>query len=208
MISTILSFARKAAFGAICTLAAVSLTCIPARAFGGGGGGGGGGKPACSSINGKNACNAQSHCYWSNSQKRCKTKKNQLHGSSDRDRYAQAVSLIEEGEYTAALGILWSIENREDPKVLNYIGYSTRKLGNVEKGIGYYHRALAIDPDYVRAREYLGEGYLQLGKVAEAREQLGEIAARCGTDCIEYAKLTEAIVPYMTGELQPKSRTW
>ena len=40
--------------------------------------------------------------------------------------------------------------------MLNLIGYSTRKLGDVDKGIDCYHRALAIDPNFTKARQYLG----------------------------------------------------
>ena len=75
------------------------------------------------------------------------------------------------------------IKNQDEPRVLNHIGYATRKLGDVDKGIQYYKKALKLDPDYVAAREYLGEGYLQLGQVDKAREQLSEIAVRCGTGC-------------------------
>jgi tetratricopeptide (TPR) repeat protein len=192
-------------------IAAVAFALVQAPVHAaGGGGGGGGGTPACSTFQGKNACQAQSHCYWSGSQNKCRTKSNQLFGASDETRYTQAVSLIEEGAFADALKILWSIEKREDPKVLNYIGYSTRKLGNVEKGIEYYHRALKLDPDYVRAREYLGEGYLQIGDLDKAKEQLKEIAKRCGTDCLEFKKLTLAIVFHVTGEKpdETSSRTW
>ncbi len=41
--------------------------------------------------------------------------------------------------------------------MLNYIGYTTRKLGDVDKGLEYYHEALLLDPNYLLAREYLGE---------------------------------------------------
>jgi tetratricopeptide (TPR) repeat protein len=80
--------------------------------------------------------------------------------------------------------------------VLNYIGYTTRKLGDIDEGLDYYQRALALDPNYLRAREYLGEGYLQKGDGGKAREQL-EIADRCGYDCEEYAKLEKAILTFV-----------
>ena len=118
----------------------------------------------------------------------------------DAGLYKEAASLAEAGAFTNALELLWAIEDRDQAKVLTAIGYATRKLGNVERGIDYYHKALALDPDHVRAREYLGEGYLQLGDVGKAREQLGEIAVRCGTGCREYKMLTAAIVTHVTGE--------
>jgi hypothetical protein len=53
------------------------------------------------------------------------------------------------------------MKDRHQARVLSSIGYSTRKLGDIDKGIDYYHQALAIDPNYTKVREYLGEAYLQ-----------------------------------------------
>lgn len=142
---------------------------------------------------------------WSCSQRKC-VKRSGLK-LDDAGRYAEAESLIRAGHYVGALEMLWAIEKRDDPKVLTYIGYATRKLGNVERGIGYYHQALALNPDFVRAREYLGEGYLQKGEVGKAREQLAQIATRCGTGCREYVMLTNAIVEHETGEKRDTA-TW
>ncbi len=125
----------------------------------------------------------------------------------DEDIYAEAVSLIRARHYSQGLELLWAIETRQDPKVLNYIGFATRKLGDVDKGITYYHKALAIDPDYTLAREYLGEGYLQKGDVASARRQLGEIKNRCGASCREYTVLAAAIVDHEAGRM-PGKASW
>ena len=74
------------------------------------------------------------------------------------------------------------------------------KLGDIDKGIDYYRQALAIDPNYTKVREYLGEAYLQKGDVAEAKEQLMEIADRCGGPCDDYELLAKAIAAHVTGE--------
>lgn len=117
---------------------------------------------------------------------------------SDDDLYLEAVSLIESEHYRDALDLLWAIEKREVPKVLNYIGYSTRKLGNVDEGIRYYKRALTLDPNYSPAREYLGEGYLQKGDLAKAKQELAELEARCGRDCHAYEELAKEIAKFET----------
>ena len=54
-------------------------------------------------------------------------------------------------------------------------------------------KALAIDPNYVLVREYLGEGYIAAGKIGLAKAQLTEIASRCGTTCEEYQDLAEEL---------------
>ena len=117
---------------------------------------------------------------------------------TDQDFYTEAVALADEGHFTEALDLLSRIKKQEQSRVLNMVGYTTRKLGDVEKGLDYYQRALALDPNYLRAREYLGEGYLQKGDVAKAKEQLTEIANRCAGSCEEYGKLEQAIVSYVT----------
>ena len=77
--------------------------------------------------------------------------------------------------------------------ILTMIGYSKRKLGAVDEGIAYYHRALAINPDSVNTREYLGEGYVAMGRFDLAEVELEKIEAICGTDCDPYVQLASAI---------------
>ncbi len=135
---------------------------------------------------------------WSGSEKACLGV--DAASLTDDDFYNEARLRVDQQRYAEALDLLFRIKNQDQAKVLNYIGFSTRKLGDVEKGIDYYHRALALDPNYLRAREYLGEGFLQKGDVLSAKEQLDEIANRCGGPCQEYEMLVKAIASYITGE--------
>lgn len=59
----------------------------------------------------------------------------------------------------------------------NLVGYASRKLKDYDRALSAYQRCLRLQPDYAPAREYLGEAYLELGKLAEARQQLGFIDA-------------------------------
>jgi tetratricopeptide (TPR) repeat protein len=111
----------------------------------------------------------------------------------DNELYQQAYLLAKTGEYDWAIEVLSSIQNQNDPDVMNMLGYSNRKAGRVELGISYYGKALEMRPDFVRAREYLGEGYVAAGKLDLARVQLGEIAKICGTTCNEYKDLSNVI---------------
>ncbi len=117
----------------------------------------------------------------------------------DEDLYQQGRLLAKEGEYDWALTVLAVIQNQNDPRVLNYTGYSHRKAGRLDTGIMYYTKALAIDPNFVLAREYLGEGYVAAGQIANAKIQLNEIANRCGINCEEYQDLKKAIDTGTTG---------
>jgi tetratricopeptide (TPR) repeat protein len=111
----------------------------------------------------------------------------------DTELYSQARLLADEGEYEWALDHLRLITNQNDAEVLNYTGYANRKAGRLETGISYYHQALAINPNYVQAREYLGEAYALAGFANLATDQLNEIARRCGTTCEEYKALQHFI---------------
>lgn len=111
----------------------------------------------------------------------------------DGDLYQQGRALALAGRYEDALEILALVKNQNDPRVLNYTGYANRKAGRLDVALGYYRRAIAIDPDFVLAREYLGEGYVAAGRIDLAKLELGEIAARCGTTCEEYQELSAHI---------------
>jgi tetratricopeptide (TPR) repeat protein len=111
----------------------------------------------------------------------------------DEDLYRQGRALAQAGDYEGALMILQLVANQNDPRVLNYIGYSHRKSGRLEQAFGYYSKAIEIDPNFVLAREYLGEGYVAAGRIDLAKAQLTEIANRCGTTCEEYQELAEHI---------------
>ena len=111
----------------------------------------------------------------------------------DNELYAQGWQLAKAGEYDWAIEVLSAVKDQNNPDVLNMLGYSNRKAGRIELGISYYDKALQIKPDFVRAREYLGEGYVAAGKLELAKAQLGEIQKICGTTCEEYKDLSKVI---------------
>jgi tetratricopeptide (TPR) repeat protein len=111
----------------------------------------------------------------------------------DEDLYQQGRALAKAGQYDWALQVLAAVQNQNDPRVLNYTGYSNRKAGRLEIGITYYRKALAIDPNFVLAREYLGEGYVAAGRIDLAKLELNEIKTRAGTASEEYQDLAKAI---------------
>ena len=111
----------------------------------------------------------------------------------DADRTNYAYALAKSGRYQEALDMLNTLKNPNTAVALNYRGYATRKLGRTDEGIGYYQRALAIAPDYAKAREYLGEAWMVKGRPDLAKEQLKVIAGICGQSCEEYRDLQAAI---------------
>ncbi len=111
----------------------------------------------------------------------------------DTELKAQGWALAEAGEYDAAIDLFRAVSDPRDAEALNGLGYNHRKLGRLMEGIAYYQQALSIDPGYLRAREYLGEGYVASGQLKLAKQELAEIARRCGPTCEEYVELASAI---------------
>ena len=128
---------------------------------------------------------------WDKTKKKCVKAQSGL--LTDEDLYQQGRALARQGHYDWAIEVLALVQNRKDPRVLNYTGYSHRKAGRLEIGITYYRNALAIDPNFNLAREYLGEGYIAAGRIDLAKTELAAIEKSCGTACAEYKDLSAAI---------------
>ena len=83
--------------------------------------------------------------------------------------------------------------NSEKPNqadTLNYLGFTTRKLGDYENGEKYYLMGLEIDPNHKGINEYLGELYVTTNRIDLARERL-QVLENC--NCKEYAELKDVI---------------
>jgi tetratricopeptide (TPR) repeat protein len=115
-----------------------------------------------------------------------------LEESSDQSLFYAGYWLAKTGQYAEALTYLNKAQV-QDERILTYIGFATRKLGDHDTGMGFYARALAMNPNYTVARAYLGEAHLERGDAAKARAELAEIATRCGTTCVEYKELEAEI---------------
>ncbi|PBC03595.1 tetratricopeptide repeat protein [Mesorhizobium sp. WSM3860] len=167
---------------------AVSLPLFAAPAFtaGEGGGGGGGGQTTTQCKKGQ---------VWDKKKKKCVVPQ---YGMLDDDSiYEAGHDLAMAGRYDEAISVLTLAANKQDPRILNYLGYSHRHSGRVTVGLGYYEEALRIDPNYTLVREYLGEAHLQIGDLAGAQEQLKEIEKRTGKGSREYGMLSEQIERFL-----------
>ena len=83
--------------------------------------------------------------------------------------------------------------NSEKPNkadTLNYLGFTTRKLGDFENGEKYYLQGLEIEPNHIGINEYLGELYVATNRLNLAKERL-KILENC--NCQEYTQVKEVI---------------
>ena len=89
--------------------------------------------------------------------------------------------------------ILLLKSNKDKPlqaDTLNYLGFTTRKLGDYEKGEEYYLLGLKIEPNHKGINEYLGELYVVTKRIDLANERL-KVLKDC--NCEEYDELKEII---------------
>ena len=73
---------------------------------------------------------------------------------------------------------------------LNYLGFTTRKLGDFENGEKFYLQGLKINPKHIGINEYLGELYVATNRHSLAVERL-EVLKDC--NCKEYDQLKAVI---------------
>ena len=133
-------------------------------------------------------------------------------GSSDdssskvKSNYEKAVTLIKSAKkyekkgkadkankrYEKALALLIKSNKKKPNKAdtLNYLGFTTRKLGDYAGGEKYYLQGLALEPNHIGINEYLGELYVVTNRIDLAKERLN-ILKSC--NCEEYDELKEII---------------
>ena len=126
--------------------------------------------------------------------------------SSSNSNYDKAVKLIESAKkfeqknkankakknYLKAQKLLIK-SNKNKPNnadTLNYLGFTTRKLGDYVNGEKYYLQGLDLNPNHTGINEYLGELYVVTNRIDLAKERL-QVLANC--KCEEYSELKEII---------------
>ena len=116
--------------------------------------------------------------------------------------YYDAVKLINNKSYEAAVDKLFKAEknNKNDADIYNYLGFSYRKMGNLDKAAFYYEKALTISPKHKGALEYQGEMFLTQGNLKLAEINLKKLEKICFLGCKEEKMLKESIMKYNKGQ--------
>jgi len=81
-------------------------------------------------------------------------------------------------------------KNKKNADILNYLGYTLRKMGDFEKAENYYLKGLELDAAHLGINEYLGELYVQTNRIDLAKTRLNILK---GCNCEEYEELKELI---------------
>ena len=123
-------------------------------------------------------------------------------GSSDASLYDEAVKLVKRAGnlerkekldkakklYSQAFTKLEKAYKKDtnNPDILNYMGFTSRKIGNFDVAEKFYLQGLNIKPNHNGINEYLGELYVQTNRIDKANERLA-VLKNC--NCDEYNEL-------------------
>ena len=115
---------------------------------------------------------------------------------------ADVRELIESEKYHDALVLLTKLEKEspENAEVQNLLGYSYRKIGDLERSMPAYERALHLNPIHKGALEYQGELFLALGQLDKAIENLNKLRKICPVSCTELEELKNEIAEWRSNK--------
>ncbi len=122
-------------------------------------------------------------------------------GMVQMDSYDEAEQLVAAKQYEPAIKKLKAIL-REHPghaNAWNALGFSQRMTGDLDAATKSYTNALTITPNHKGALNYMGQMYVQTGRIEEARDMLAKLEAACGQDCKEYQQLSKAVAEGKAG---------
>ena len=79
------------------------------------------------------------------------------------------------------------------PDVFSALGYAHRQSSEFESARIHYERALELDPWHRGANEYLGEMWVELGRIDAATARLATLRKACPFGCAEYRDLERVL---------------
>ncbi len=114
-------------------------------------------------------------------------------GALDTDGFYENVrQLAYAGRYDEAQDVL-ALMPQDDDRTLTYMGFTSRKMGQVDAAMTYYMQALVVNPANVLARSYMGQGFVEQGRLKDAMAELRAIRSQGGTGTWAEASLRKAI---------------
>ena len=94
--------------------------------------------------------------------------------------------------YKKAIKSLLEANNLDpsNPDILNFLGFSHRKIGDYDNAEIYYALGLEIDPKHIGINEYMGELFVVTNRMDEAKKRLAVLES---CNCKEYNELKQVI---------------
>ena len=118
--------------------------------------------------------------------------------NDDSARMNDVRELAYDGRYADALRVLDTMQDQSDDMVITYRGFATRKSGDMASGMAFYRTALAVNPDNLLTRSYMGQALVEQGQTDLALAQLTEIRMRGGRGTWAETSLASALATGVT----------
>jgi Flp pilus assembly protein TadD len=114
---------------------------------------------------------------------------------------ATAARLLRDRRYAEAIPYLNKALRAQpnDAGVLDDLAYAHRMIGDYPGSLVLCQHALARNPDRPTTHENLGEVYLKMNRLADARTELAQLQRLCANGCEEANALAVAITRYEQG---------
>jgi tetratricopeptide (TPR) repeat protein len=118
--------------------------------------------------------------------------------NDDSARMNDVRELAYDGRYADALRVLDTMQDQSSDMAITYRGFATRKAGDMAGGMAFYEIALAVNPDNLLTRSYMGQALVEQGDVELALAQLTEIRMRGGRGTWAETSLASAVATGVT----------
>jgi tetratricopeptide (TPR) repeat protein len=129
------------------------------------------------------------------------------------DDYAAGVAAFKQQDWQGVIDHMARVieERPWEDEAYNLSGFAWRKLGDYDRALEFYDKALRLNPHNRGALEYLGEAYLEMDRPKDAQAMLDRLNEECRRlaessasdqqpDCEEREDLEEAIAVYHAGK--------
>jgi tetratricopeptide (TPR) repeat protein len=134
------------------------------------------------------------------------------------DDYAKGRAAFERDDWQGVIDHMTEVVRRRPwhDNAHSLLGFAHRKLGDFERSLAFYDKALTLNPHNRGALEYLGEAYLDLDDPARTQEILSRLAVECervaanlpGSNwqagCEEWVHLNAAYRAHVEGRPRPE----
>lgn len=160
------------------------LTCLPLAAFAAG-------EDPTPPVQTQTSADCTGAQVWDDTRQACVDSRDSR--LDDATRIDAARELVAYDRPADALRVLAAVTRANTPEVLTLRGFAARKAGDFDAGRALYEAALDIDPDYLLARSYLGQGLVEQGDADGARLQLAMIRQAGGRGTWAETSLAEAL---------------
>ena len=138
---------------------------------------------------------------------------------SEHDPYALGLKAFDAEEWQEVIRHMNEVVRKKPwhDSAYSLLGFAHRKLGDFDRSLAFYNKALTLNPHNREALEYLGEAYLEMDEPEQTEDVLSVLALECERiaatfpdgnwqiGCDEWVHLNAAYQAHLAGRPHPDS---